>query len=134
MRGRMIHTLSGKLDSQPYDRDGQVPTSSFICSQIILNAPVPKCINSIDRALLNIGLLDEVSASNKIRILFNHKVVAADFDRKIITVKDTASGLDSEVGFDFCIGADGSYSVTRRQLMRVARQVVPSLCCDNNLN
>lgn len=24
MRGRMIHTLSGKLDSQKYDRDGQV--------------------------------------------------------------------------------------------------------------
>lgn len=24
MRGRMIHKLSGKLDSQPYDRDGQV--------------------------------------------------------------------------------------------------------------
>lgn len=28
MRGRMIHTLSGKLDSQKYDRDGQVRISS----------------------------------------------------------------------------------------------------------
>lgn len=26
MRGRMIHTLSGRLDSQPYDKDGQVCT------------------------------------------------------------------------------------------------------------
>ncbi|KAF9453224.1 FAD/NAD(P)-binding domain-containing protein [Macrolepiota fuliginosa MF-IS2] len=102
MRGRMIHTLSGKPDSQKYDRDGQ-------------------CINSIDRALLNEGLLDEASASSKIRILFNHKVTAVDFDHRFITVRDSTSGLDSKVDFDFCIGADGSYSVTRRQLMRVVR-------------
>ncbi|KAJ3561899.1 hypothetical protein NP233_g9909 [Leucocoprinus birnbaumii] len=102
MRGRMIHTLSGKLDSQKYDRDGQ-------------------WINSIDRALLNEGLLDEASASNDVQIIFNHKVTAVDFDQRFITVQDNASGLNSKVNFDFLIGADGSYSVTRRQLMRVVR-------------
>lgn len=44
MHGRMIHKLSGELDSQLYDRDGQ-------------------CINSIDRDLLNQGLLEEADAS-----------------------------------------------------------------------
>ena len=33
MRGRMIHKLSGELDSQPYDRDGQVGRGVKICSQ-----------------------------------------------------------------------------------------------------
>ncbi|KXN85468.1 Kynurenine 3-monooxygenase [Leucoagaricus sp. SymC.cos] len=99
MRGRMIHTLSGKLDSQKYDRDGQ-------------------CINSIDRALLNEGLLDEASASSNVRLIFNHKVAAVDFDRKFITVQDISSGLDLRINFDFLIGVDGSYSVTRRQMMR----------------
>ncbi|KAG5653965.1 hypothetical protein H0H81_008833 [Sphagnurus paluster] len=75
MRGRMIHSLKGDLDSQLYDRDGQ-------------------CINSIDRALLNEELLDEASASGNIRIFFKHKVVAADFDQKSITMRnmDTKEG------------------------------------------
>lgn len=102
MRGRMIHTLSGELDSQTYDRDRQ-------------------CINSIDRALLNEGLLDEASASSDVQILFNHKVTAVDFDHKFITVQDNTSGRNFRVRFDFLIGADGSYSVTRRQMMRVVR-------------
>ncbi|KAF8078035.1 hypothetical protein FPV67DRAFT_1463893 [Lyophyllum atratum] len=93
MRGRMIHSLKGDLDSQLYDRDGQ-------------------CINSIDRALLNEELLEEASASENIRIFFKHKVVAADFDLKT---------EEFSVDFDFCIGADGSYSVIRRQMMRVVR-------------
>lgn len=102
MCGRMIHTPSGKLDSQKYDRDGQ-------------------CINSINRTTLNEGLLNEASASDDIQILFNHKTIAIDFDHKMMTVQDTASGLSSCVNFDFLIGADGSYSITRRQMMRVVR-------------
>ncbi|KAF5357855.1 hypothetical protein D9756_001650 [Leucocoprinus leucothites] len=77
MRGRMIHTLSGELDSQTYDRDRQ-------------------CINSIDRALLNEGLLDEASASSDVQILFNHKVTAVDFDHKFITVQDNTMDYSQE--------------------------------------
>lgn len=102
MRGRMIHSQSGELDSQIYDRDGQ-------------------CINSIDRAVLNEGLLEEAAASENVRLFFNHKVVSADFDNKKITVQDTVSNREFQVPFDFCIGADGSYSIIRRQMMRVVR-------------
>ncbi|KAG6818190.1 hypothetical protein H0H87_000095 [Tephrocybe sp. NHM501043] len=102
MRGRMIHNSKGDLDSQLYDRDGQ-------------------CINSIDRALLNEELLQEASASENISIFFRHKVIAADFDQKHITLRNLESGEVSSVDFDFCIGADGSYSVIRRQMMRVVR-------------
>lgn len=102
MRGRMIHAQNGQLDSQSYDRDGQ-------------------CIHSIDRALLNEGLLEEAAASDNIRLFFNHKVVAADFDERILTVREAASGKEVVFLFDLCIGADGSYSIIRRQMTRVVR-------------
>ena len=56
-----------------------------------------------------------------VEIFFDHKVVALDFDARTMTVKDNKSGRDAHIKFDFCIGADGSYSVVRRQLMRVVR-------------
>jgi kynurenine 3-monooxygenase len=69
------------------------------------------------------GLLDEVAASSKIKIIFNHRVIAADFDRKFITIKDMISNLNFESYFDLCVGADGSYSTIRQHLMRVVRRV-----------
>ncbi|KAG2158353.1 FAD/NAD(P)-binding domain-containing protein [Suillus bovinus] len=102
MRGRMIHDIHGNLQSQPYDRDGQ-------------------CINSIDRGLLNIELLEEASALPNIRLNFKYKVLSADFDQGVLFLQDDNSGTDVRANFDLCIGADGSYSIIRRQLMRVVR-------------
>ncbi|KAM6500602.1 FAD/NAD(P)-binding domain containing protein [Amanita muscaria] len=102
MRGRMIHASDGRVESQAYDRHGQ-------------------CINSIDRSLLNEELLDEVSAYPNIEIYFRHKVLSADFDNKSMTVRDNSLNKELTVDFDFCIGADGSYSIIRRQMMRVVR-------------
>ncbi|KAJ7940726.1 FAD/NAD-binding domain-containing protein [Mycena leptocephala] len=102
MKGRMIHHPDCTLDSQLYDRDGQ-------------------CINSIDRALLNESLLDEAASSPNIRFFFQHKVQFVDFDKKTMTVLDMASGTTLPLEFDFCVGADGSYSVIRRQMMKVVR-------------
>jgi kynurenine 3-monooxygenase len=51
-----------------------------------------------------------------------------------MVVHDAKEGKDINVTFDFCIGADGSYSVVRRQMMRVVRFVPfspilpPQLC------
>ncbi|EKM55546.1 uncharacterized protein PHACADRAFT_94208 [Phanerochaete carnosa HHB-10118-sp] len=101
MRGRMIHDLQGRQNSQPYDRNGQ-------------------CINSIDRALLNEDLLEEAACVPNIKVFFKCKVLSIDFDAKNITAKNEAGG-EVKVPFDLCIGADGSYSIVRRQLMRVVR-------------
>lgn len=87
----------------------------------IIFVAVRQSINSIDRALLNEGLLDEVAASSNVRVFFNHKVIAADFDKRTIIVHDSYSNADLSVNFDLCVGADGSYSVVRRQMMRVVR-------------
>ncbi|KAI0318647.1 FAD/NAD-P-binding domain-containing protein [Amylostereum chailletii] len=102
MRGRMIHDIQGNLHSQAYDRDGQ-------------------CINSIDRSLLNEGLLDEAAVSPSVRVFFRAKVTALDFDRRVVSVSNFENGQDEQVPFDLCVGADGSYSVVRRQMMRVVR-------------
>ncbi|KAK1232008.1 kynurenine 3-monooxygenase, mitochondrial precursor [Marasmius sp. AFHP31] len=102
MKGRMIHHLDGRLDSQLYDRDGQ-------------------CINSIDRALLNEGLLGEVSNTQDVEIFFRHKVRFVDFDKRKLTVEDLNRKEDHTVNFDLCVGADGSYSTVRRQMMKVVR-------------
>ncbi|EIW60002.1 FAD/NAD-P-binding domain-containing protein [Trametes versicolor FP-101664 SS1] len=102
MHGRMIHDAQGRLQSQPYDRDGQ-------------------CINSIGRAFLNEDLLKEALAVPGIRAFFQHKVASIDFDRRIMKLQDVEAARDVDVSFDFCVGADGSYSIVRRQLMRVVR-------------
>lgn len=80
-----------------------------------------QCINSIDRALLNEGLLEEASAVPNIRLFFKHKVLAVDFDDRIMSIRDIDSEADIRTTFHLCIGADGSYSIIRRQLMRVVR-------------
>ncbi|KAK0228450.1 FAD/NAD-binding domain-containing protein [Armillaria fumosa] len=102
MRGRMIHHLDGKLDSQLYDRDGQ-------------------CINSVDRSLLNEALLEEVIGLPNVKVFFQHKLEHVDFEKKTMTLKDLSTGQDVSADFDFCIGADGAFSTVRRQMMRVVR-------------
>lgn len=102
MKGRMIHDTAGNLDSQLYDRDGQ-------------------CINSIDRDLLNESLLGEALKSDNVQVHFTHKLMNVDFDARVIKFSNGGTGEDVSVAFDFCVGADGSYSAVRRQMMRVVR-------------
>ena len=80
-----------------------------------------QCINSIDRALLNEDLLNEAVGVPNVKVFFEHKVTSIDFDARTMSVKDSGTGKDLQVHFDFCIGSDGSYSIVRRQLMRVVR-------------
>ncbi|THH15153.1 hypothetical protein EW146_g5276 [Bondarzewia mesenterica] len=101
MHGRMIHDIHGKQDSQQYDPDRQ-------------------CINSIDRALLNEGLLGEALAVPNVHVFFRHKIVSVDFDRRMMVVHDDVENKDINVPFHFA-SRDGSYSIIRRQLMRVVR-------------
>ncbi|TFY57277.1 hypothetical protein EVJ58_g7118 [Rhodofomes roseus] len=102
MHGRMIHHVGGRQESQPYDRDGQ-------------------CINSIGRAFMNEDLLTEALAVPTVSAFFEHKVVSLDFDTGTMAVRSNTGNENREVHFDFCVGADGAYSIVRRQLMRVVR-------------
>ncbi|EIN07461.1 FAD/NAD(P)-binding domain-containing protein [Punctularia strigosozonata HHB-11173 SS5] len=102
MRGRMIHHTDGTQESQAYDRHGQ-------------------CINSIDRALLNESILNETLGVANVRAFFRHKVASIDFEERSMVVTNAEDGQDRKIWFGLCIGADGSYSVVRRQMMRVVR-------------
>ena len=62
-----------------------------------------------------------------VRIFFGHKVISANFDARRLYVQDSESQKEITVPFDFCVGADGSYSIIRRQLMRIIRYVFPYL-------
>lgn len=72
---------------------------------------------------MNEELLNEATALRNVHVFFRHKVTSADFDERIITLRNLDSNKELSVDFDFCIGADGSYSVIRRQMMRVVRWV-----------
>jgi kynurenine 3-monooxygenase len=95
------------------------PCAAFVSSLNFL--VLEKSINSIDRALLNQGLLNEALSVDSIRVFFRHKIVSINFDARVIRALDANKGEEIETNFDLCIGADGSYSVVRRQLMRVVR-------------
>ena len=93
---------------------------------IMITIMIKQCINSIDRGLLNEELIDEVERA-AIAIFFEHKLQTANFDGKKLKFA-TPSGqqvtTEVEVNFDFCVGADGSHSNVRRQLMRVLRYAI----------
>ncbi|KKA17629.1 Kynurenine 3-monooxygenase, partial [Rasamsonia emersonii CBS 393.64] len=110
MYGRMIHGKDalGKLweAAQAYDVHG-------------------RAINSVDRAILNNALLDELDRTPNVKLFFNYKLTGADFrarkawfERRVPEGANNSSKPKSqraseiEVQFDFLIGADGAHSAT----------------------
>ena len=73
--------------------------------------------------MLNEGLLESALSHPDIEVFFEHKLSVGDFDAGTLTFKNVATDSDVDVRFDFCVGADGSYSNVRRQMMRVVRSV-----------
>jgi kynurenine 3-monooxygenase len=118
MRGRMIHKKDGLLDSQLYDKDGQVCFYFSYKKGGIDTKSLTKSINSIDRALLNQGLLEDVEACPNVQVFFEHKLQSIDFDNNTLSFSGTTS---EPKYFDLCIGADGSFSTVRREMMKVVR-------------
>ncbi|KAK6905528.1 kynurenine 3-monooxygenase [Kwoniella mangroviensis CBS 8507] len=130
MKGRMIHHVDGKQESQIYDPiNGQ-------------------CINSIGRPLLNQRLLESLPSQIKIR--FQTKLSRVDLNNRIAfgsgaekDKKDVVTGEEHDDGriaggnsekgktkskedehgtkFDLIIGCDGSWSKVRTSMMRMDR-------------
>ncbi|KAL8363426.1 hypothetical protein RB601_009278 [Gaeumannomyces tritici] len=127
MRGRMIHGKrpSGELTeaSQDYDIHGRT-------------------IFAIDRAGLNKGLLDKLEEMDNVKILFNHKLTGADFQRRKAWFEVQGGGKETtgrarefEIDYDLMIGADGAHSAARYHLMKFARmdytqEYIDTLWCE----
>ena len=63
--------------------------------------------------------MNEVAACADVAIHFEHKLATADFDERRLDFNTPSGSLS--VTFDFCVGADGSHSNVRRQMMRFVR-------------
>ena len=101
MKGRMIHSLDGKMSSQAYSTEG-------------------KAIYSIDRLKLSQLLLNAVEADPNITLCFEHKLIRADLKKQSLTFQAPEGEKELMVGFTF--GCDGTFSTVRRQMMRSGDQ------------
>ncbi|KXJ86950.1 kynurenine 3-monooxygenase [Microdochium bolleyi] len=106
MRGRMIHgrnAATGELyeAAQDYDVHG-------------------RAINAADRGGLNKQLLDCLADMPNVRFFFHHKLTGADFRRQKAWFEDRSSSTpkETEISFDFMIGADGAHSAARYHMMK----------------
>jgi kynurenine 3-monooxygenase len=100
MRGRMVHTVEGPLDFQPYGQRAH------------------EVIYSVSRPGLNALLLDAAEAAG-VRLRFGMRCSAVDFDSDRLLFTDEQSGREEAVPLTPCIGADGAGSALRRALMRL---------------
>lgn len=96
MPGRMIHDLEGKLDFQPYGKEGQF-------------------INSVSRAGLNQLLMNEAEAHG-VEICFEHRCSDVDFETATATFENGVSTTA-----DFLFGADGAFSALRSAMQKSDR-------------
>lgn len=71
--------------------------------------------------------MEEALLVPNIRFFFEHRPQKVDFDCRVTDVHDIKTNTMKQVGFDLCVGADGSYSFVRRQIMRVTRCVFGSI-------
>ncbi|GMM38607.1 kynurenine 3-monooxygenase [Saccharomycopsis crataegensis] len=113
MRGRMIHDVDGHQTSMKYGLHNEA-------------------INSIDRAYLNIELLNELDRHKNIKVNYGLKLMKMDFSGKngnpriyFEKTKKVANTLEENAirtfEYNFVIGADGAYSATRFQLQKFVR-------------
>jgi len=130
IHSRMVHMKDGRSSSLQYDPHNQASPPVTKVSRTktdLYPSPIwlrrKQTINAISRSLLNEKLVEEALLVPNIRIFFEHKPQTIDFHRKIINVRDVLEDTTKHVEFDLCIGADGSHSFVRRQMMRVTRCV-----------
>jgi kynurenine 3-monooxygenase len=114
MDARMIHYRNalGKTvsESQQYDIHGRFQ-------------------RSVDRSQLNRVLLNELDKQPNVKLVFQHKLTGADFDRNRAWLENQSDRAavagrrapEIEISFDLMIGADGAHSSTRYHMMKFAR-------------
>ena len=100
MRGRLLHDRNGSLSFSPY---GQRPN---------------EVIYSVSRAELNKLMMDATDRDSRSVLLFQHEIESVDFDRQTINLMDTETDCQKTIEFDFLIGADGSGSQIRQDLIK----------------
>lgn len=103
MRGRCIHSLTGRTAFQPY---GTRPEHA---------------IHSISRAALNARLLTAAESFPNVRIHFSMRCTRVDLDGPTARFEHTPDGTTTDASAHLLIGADGAFSAVRRALQKCDR-------------
>ena len=98
MYKRIMHDEKGNLSEQPYGNEGE-------------------SIYSVSRASLNV-LMMEMAEKNGAKLYFNEKCIDANLEEAIATFNNTKTDTEQEISADLLIGADGSLSAVREQMVK----------------
>ncbi len=99
MSGRIMHDLEGNLSYQPYGKEGQA-------------------IYSVSRGGVNAKMMDIAEENGNAEIFYNERCTGADLENGIVYLKNTETGLTSEVQSDLVFGTDGAFSAIRYNAMQ----------------
>ena len=102
MRGRMMHSVGGQLTFQPYGKD-----------EI-------EVINSISRADLNTALMEAAEAHGVV-IRFGERCVGFDLQTGAVRLRNEETGRETTVKPNITIGADGTASAIRTEMLKLQR-------------
>lgn len=97
MYSRMIHTLDGDLESQPYGKDGQA-------------------INSVSRSGLNIELMNIAEREPNLKIHFDFTCKEVHLNDKVVILENNKTDEIVKKNVDILIGTDGSNSSLRHSI------------------
>jgi kynurenine 3-monooxygenase len=100
MHGRMIHSLAGETQLQPYGQRQE------------------EVIYSVSRADLNRVLIEEAARHPHVRVRFRHTCLAALPEAGALRFRDEASGSECHVPIAPTFAADGAGSAIRSTLAR----------------
>ena len=98
MYKRIMHDEKGNLSDQAYGNKGQA-------------------IYSVSRAALNV-LMMEMAEKNGAKLYFDERCVDANLEQAIATFENTKTTTEQEISADLLIGADGSLSAVREQMVK----------------
>ncbi len=101
MSGRMIHSIDGKTNYQPYAKEGQA-------------------IYSVSRGGLNCVLMDQAEQNGTV-IHYNERCINVDLETNTAIFENVLTGEKKSVTSDLIISSDGAYSAGRLNLMLTDR-------------
>ncbi|KAJ8921396.1 hypothetical protein NQ315_003012 [Exocentrus adspersus] len=113
MKGRLLHDLTGKTTSIPYD-----PVTNEVKFKFYGDSPTKLCIYSVGRNFLNQTLLRAAEKYPNVKLYFNQKLVSSNFNQGTVTLLNTNTCETYEEVAELIIGADGAFSSLRRLMQQ----------------
>jgi kynurenine 3-monooxygenase len=103
MYGRMIHSVDGDTQLQPYGKDNT------------------EYINSVSRAELNKKLMDLAEEYESVKIHFNRRCTGLNIPNNEVHFYDESSGEQQIVNSEVTIATDGATSPVRMEMLKIPR-------------